>query len=253
MCPKGCPFGGYRVLFSFRQADAWAKQRRLAKVNEWKRCSLSIEPRDCSVREADGAALAAPPKGTGPKTVRDFPRAIPCAMPLLLLVRHAEAGAPASEGDPERPLTVQGRADAARMGAYFRESGLVFDLALVSPARRACDTLDMILRELPQKPACELEASLYLSAGVDTLRDHLAQTAGWVKTLLIVGHNPGLAEFARFLVRGGESAVPRPFPAHCLAVIDFSCGDWSEAGASGGRLDRFVNFSSLPADYPASR
>jgi phosphohistidine phosphatase len=50
----------------------------------------------------------------------------------LLLVRHAEAGAPASEGDLEKRLTAQGRAGAARMGAYFRASGLVFDLALVS-------------------------------------------------------------------------------------------------------------------------
>jgi phosphohistidine phosphatase len=173
-------------------------------------------------------------------------------MPRLLLVRHAKAGAPASEGDSERRLTAKGRADAARTGAYFRASGLVFDLALVSPARRARDTLDMILRELPHKPTCELEASLY-NAGVDTLRDLLARTPASVKTLLIVGHNPALGEFARFLVRGGESAVPRHFPAPCLAVIDFSCGDWSEAGAGGGWLDRFVNFSSLPADNPASR
>jgi phosphohistidine phosphatase len=172
-------------------------------------------------------------------------------MPRLILVRHAEAGAPTSGGDRERRLTAQGRADAARMGGYFRASGLVFDLALVSPARRACDTLDMILGELPQKPACELEASLY-NADVETLRDLLARTPASVKTLLIIGHNPGLGEFARLLVRGGESAVPRHFPAPCLAVIDFSCGDWSEAGAGGGRLDRFVNFSGLPAESRAS-
>jgi phosphohistidine phosphatase len=116
----------------------------------------------------------------------------------------------------------------------------------------ARDTLDAILRELPQNPACVLEASLY-NAGVDTLRDLLAQTAVWVRTLLIIGHNPGLGEFARFLVGGGEIAVPRPFPAPCLAVIDFFCGDWSEVGAGGGRLDRFVNFSSLPAVNRASR
>jgi phosphohistidine phosphatase len=173
-------------------------------------------------------------------------------MPRLLLVRHAEARAPASEGDPERRLTAQGRADAARMGAYFRESVLDFDLALVSPARRACDTLDMILHELPQKPACELEASLY-NADVETLRDLLARTPASVKTLLIIGHNPGLGKFARLLVRGGESAVPRHFPAPCLAVVDFSCGGWSEAAAGGGRLDRFVNFSGLPAENRASR
>ncbi|MGH6834528.1 MAG: SixA phosphatase family protein [Methylocella sp.] len=173
-------------------------------------------------------------------------------MPRLLLVRHAEAGAPGAEGDRERRLTAQGRADAARMGAYFRASGLVFDLALVSPAQRARDTLDMILRELPQEPAFELQASLY-NSGVATLRDLLAQTAGWVKTLLIVGHNPGLGEFARFLLRGEESAVPPHFPAPCLTVIDFPCVDWSEAGAGGGRLDRFVNFSGLQADKRASR
>jgi len=138
------------------------------------------------------------------------------------------------------------------MGTYFRASDLVFDLALVSPARRACDTLDMILRELPQKPARDLEASLY-NAGVDTLRDLLARTPASVKTLLIVGHNPGLAEFARFLVRGGDSAVPRHFPAPCLAVIDFSCGDWNVAGGRGGRLDRFMNFSRMPVDDRASR
>ncbi len=138
------------------------------------------------------------------------------------------------------------------MGAYFCAKGLVFDLALVSPARRARDTLDIFLRELPQKPACELKASLY-NAGVGTLRDLLAQTADWVKTLLIIGHNPGLGEFARFLVRGEETAVPRHFPAPSLAVIDFPCGDWSEVGASGGCVDRFVNFSSLPADNRASR
>jgi phosphohistidine phosphatase len=212
----------------------------------------SIEPKGSSVREAKRRWHLAPPKGTVPKTGRDFLQALPCAMPRLFLVRHAEAGAPASEGDPERRLTAQGRADAARMGAYFRASGLVFDLALVSPARRACDTLDMILCELPQKPACELEASLY-NAGVDTLRDLLARAPASVETLLIVGHNPGLGEFARLLVRGGESAVPRHFPAPCLAVIDFSCSDWREADASGGRLDRFVNFSGLPADNRASR
>jgi phosphohistidine phosphatase len=165
----------------------------------------------------------------------------------LLLVRHAEAAQHASQGDRERPLTAQGCADAARMGVYFRVSGLIPDRALVSPARRARDTLDAILRQLPQEPAaCEAEASLY-NAGVDTLLELLARTEGPVETLLVVGHNPGLGEFARFLV-SRESALPRHFPAPCLAVIDFPCRNWSEARAGIGRLEHFVNFSGLPAD-----
>ncbi|HEY8031944.1 MAG TPA: histidine phosphatase family protein [Methylocella sp.] len=173
-------------------------------------------------------------------------------MSRLFLVRHAEASTHAPEGDSQRPLTIAGQASAARMGAYFRASGLVCDLALSSPARRARETLAMILQELPQSPACQFEASLY-NAGIDTLRDLLSQTSGWVKTLLIVGHNPGLAEFARFLVRGGESAMPRHFPAPCLAIIDFTCSDWWEAHAGSGRLEHFVDFSSLPVDNRTSR
>lgn len=173
-------------------------------------------------------------------------------MSRLYLVRHAEASTHAPEGDSERPLTIAGQASAARMGAYFRASGLVCDLALSSPVRRARETLAMILQELPETPACQFEASLY-NAGIDTLRDLLAQTSGWVKALLIVGHNPGLAEFAGFLVGGGESAMPRHFPAPCLAVIDFSCSAWWEADAGSGRLEHFVDFSGLPADNRTSR
>lgn len=172
-------------------------------------------------------------------------------MPRLLLVRHAEAAQLAPGGDRERPLTARGLADAARMGAYIRVSDLIPDLALVSPARRARDTLGAILQELSREPAaCKSEDSLY-NADVDVLLGLLSRTIGTVKTLLLVGHNPGLAEFARFLVTP-HSALPRHFPAPCLAVITFSCS-WREAGAGGGRLEDFVNFSTAEAKESASR
>jgi phosphohistidine phosphatase len=175
-------------------------------------------------------------------------------MPRLLLIRHAEAMARAPEGDLERPLTERGRADAARMGAYCHATGLIPELALVSPARRARDTLDVMLREFSQKPACEIEDLLY-SADAYELRDLLERISPSVKTLLIAGHNPGLAEFARFLVDSRESAgAPlRHFPAPCLALIHFPCGDWTKAAAGGGRLDLFMNFSCSPADDLLSR
>jgi phosphohistidine phosphatase len=168
-------------------------------------------------------------------------------MPRLLLVRHAEAFAHAPEGDSDRPLTAQGRTNAAYLGSYLRTEGLVPDRAIVSPARRARDTLEAIVRELPHKPpSCAIETSLY-NAGIETLLDVLARTSGVVTTLLIVGHNPGIAEFARFLV-SDDSVLPKIFPAPCLAVLHFPYDDWSEAGAGSGRLDRFANFASTPPD-----
>jgi phosphohistidine phosphatase len=173
-------------------------------------------------------------------------------MPRLLLIRHAEAEARAKQGDLERRLTERGRVDAARMGNYCAASGLIPELAVVSPARRARDTLDVMAGEFPQKPTCEIEDLLY-DSDLETLRDILQKISVSVKTLLMVGHNPGLAEFAHFLM-GGEPSTPLiHFPAPCLALIDFASGDWAAAAHGGGRLNCFMNFSCVPADNLLAR
>lgn len=175
-------------------------------------------------------------------------------MPRLLLVRHAEAVAHAPEGDLERPLTARGFADAARLGAYCQTAGLIPDLALVSPARRARETLDAVMREFARNPACEIETSLY-NADVFELLDIVKRQSLCVNTLLIIGHNPSLPELARFLVDepDGAGLVLRHFPAPCLALIQFTGGSWMDASAGAGQLERFINFSCMPEDHILSR
>lgn len=170
-------------------------------------------------------------------------------MPWLLLIRHAEAVTHAPDGDLERSLTARGAADAVRMGAYCHTAGLMPELALVSPARRARETLDVMAREFPRKPACEIANVIY-DSDVGTMQDLLEQISSSIKTLLIVGHNPGLAEFARFLIDGEEnSGSPLiHFPAPCLALLHFNGANWMAAGRGRGRLHSFMNFSCVPAD-----
>jgi phosphohistidine phosphatase len=166
----------------------------------------------------------------------------------LLLLRHAEAQAYAGDGDLERPLTPTGRADAQRIGAYFCKSGLVPDLVLVSPARRARETFEIVERELASTPAAAIEPSLH-TAGMDVLEALVAAAPTGIKALLIVGHNPGLAEFANALAGEGDSAdrarMRAQFPAPCLAVVDFHGDDWRAARVGCGRLDRFVTLAAL--------
>jgi phosphohistidine phosphatase len=164
-------------------------------------------------------------------------------MPRLLLVRHAEAILHAQEGDSGRPLTAQGQANARRVGVYLRASGLIPDRAISSPALRARATLDLILRELPHEPpSSELYGALY-HADAEALIEIAVQTSSAVKTLLVIGHHPGVGEFARFLVEP-DNALPNHFSAPSLAVIDIIGGGWSEAGPGCGRLDRFMDFAS---------
>jgi phosphohistidine phosphatase len=163
-------------------------------------------------------------------------------MPRLLLVRHAEAVLHAQEGDLERPLTPQGQAGAKRVGVYLRASGLAPDRAISSPALRARATLDAILRELAQEPASrELCGALY-HANAEVLVEIAAKTSSKVKTLLVIGHHPGVGEFAQLLV-APQSTLPNHFSAPSLAVIDIIGSDWSETGPGCGRLHRFKDFA----------
>ena len=162
-------------------------------------------------------------------------------MPRLLLVRHADAEADGPEGDISRPLTAQGWADAAQAGLYLRASGLIPDFAVSSPARRARETLEAILRALREVPSsCEFNDVLY-SGDAETLLEAVTHTSSAVKTLLMIGHNPGISQFARLLAKAGSS-LPSHFPSPSIAVMELFCGDWSRAGAGCGTLDRFKGF-----------
>jgi phosphohistidine phosphatase len=162
-------------------------------------------------------------------------------MPRLLLVRHAEAEIVGPEGDISRPLTARGWAGAAQAGLYLRACGLTPDLAVSSPARRARETLEAILRALPEEPSsCEFNDALY-SADAETLMEVITHTSAAVMTLLMIGHNPGVSQFARLLVKA-DTALPGHFPSPCIAAIELLCGEWSRASAGCGALDRFKGF-----------
>ncbi|MFC6049925.1 SixA phosphatase family protein, partial [Methylobacterium hispanicum] len=71
-------------------------------------------------------------------------------------------------------------------------------------------------------------------------------------TLLVVGHNPGLQDFATEAVGSGSKADRRrlatQFPTAALAVIDFEVGGWDEVASGTGRLERFVKPKDLGDD-----
>lgn len=166
----------------------------------------------------------------------------------LAIVRHAEAVPLAEGGDLERALTASGREMAERMGRYFREAQLVPDLALVSPARRARETFEALEQGAEQQFKVEFVPALY-SASLETLEAILADQPKEVHVLLVIGHNPGFAEFANALAGKGKKTelakMRGHFPAPCLAVIDFDVKSWKKALPGRGRLETFVTRGAL--------
>lgn len=158
-------------------------------------------------------------------------------MHQLLLLRHAKAAREApGQPDRDRPLAPGGQRDAAALGQTMRRLGLTPDLVLVSPALRTRQTL-AALEPWEDTPLVEPMDPLYL-ADAATLAALLAEVPETVRSLLLIGHNPGLHDLARRLAATAPGApVEARFPTAALAEFALP-GRWDRL--AGARLIRFL-------------
>ncbi len=164
-------------------------------------------------------------------------------MKRLLFLRHAKAVQGAPRGDHDRDLAPRGVRDAGWAGAAIEDAGWQPDVALVSDARRTRRTFDLLADAARTPPRLRLEPRLY-DASPETILTAIARTEADVDCLLVIGHNPGIAEAARRLARrGGDTAGARlaqGYPTASLAVIDLEAAAWGEVTA-GGTLVEFLS------------
>jgi len=77
----------------------------------------------------------------------------------------------------------------------------------------------------------------------------IRDAGGSARTLLLIGHNPGVHESACRLIAAGEvearERLNEGLPTAGLVVIDFAGENWQTLHAKGGRLERFVTPRSL--------
>jgi phosphohistidine phosphatase len=110
----------------------------------------------------------------------------------LILMRHTEAVWSFGLDDHARPLSPTGTDDAHKLGGWLLHHGHSPSLAVVSDALRTQETYLALSLSSPM----ELRAELYLATPQILLKQvHKSQT----ECLLVVAHNPGIAELAHDL------------------------------------------------------
>jgi phosphohistidine phosphatase len=173
-------------------------------------------------------------------------------MRQFLLLRHAKSSWDDRDlSDHARPLNPRGRQAATAMRAAMETLGLAPDLVLVSTAKRTMQTLEA-LEPWAETPLVEPMDSLYLASAA-TLLKSLQDVAETVRSVLVVGHNPGLHELAMLLVGahamsfGDENLrqLAEGYPSGALAEFSIP-GPWRTLGEGGGRLVRFLSPRDLP-------
>ncbi len=163
----------------------------------------------------------------------------------LMLLRHAKASRPA-EGleDIDRPLTGSGKEAATAMGKYMANNGLIPDLILCSPARRARKTWKLVAKELGEDPKVLFERDIYDFGDGEDLLNCLRRYAKDAASVLLVGHNPSIAGLAQRLARRGDkkirSRLETKFPTAALAVITLDVIPWAAVAEGAGTLVRFI-------------
>jgi len=147
----------------------------------------------------------------------------------LILTRHAKSSwDDPNTPDHDRPLNERGKAAAADLGDWLASRGYIPQEVLCSDALRTRKTWSGIAPALPGSPILELKPALY-HAGPDVMLAVLRHAHA--DTVMMLGHNPGIAEFAHRLV-ASDLLYPefQRYPTGATLVADFAISSWAEAG-----------------------
>jgi len=163
-------------------------------------------------------------------------------MKTLILVRHAKSSWNDSRiSDIERPLNKRGLRDAPFMGKLLKETGIVVDKFISSPAKRAFTTAgffaaafglhdddDILIKDLIYH-----ESSRSIMSFIASLDDK------W-ETVAMFGHNPDFTSLASMLTNEYIENVPT-----CgMVCIDFNADLWQDTGEALGKL-RFFKYPKM--------
>ena len=160
-------------------------------------------------------------------------------MKRLILTRHAKsAWDDPLTPDHDRPLNERGVAAAADLGQWLASRGYVPDEVLCSDAIRTRKTWSGIAPALPGSSELILKPALY-HAGTDVMLAVLRHATG--NTVMMIGHNPGIAEFASRIVttppRNPEFAR---YPTGATLVAEFAIENWADVGFGMGGAGDFI-------------
>lgn len=153
----------------------------------------------------------------------------------LILTRHAKSSwDDPLQADHDRPLNDRGRASAVAIGNWLRTNAPQPSLTLSSSSERTRETCDLMALGGAQ----HFTGGLY-HAGPDRMLAELQNAKG--QTVLMIGHNPGIASFAEMLSKKTPQH-PRfhDYPTCATTVFSFDCENWSDVSYGTGAVQSFV-------------
>lgn len=152
-------------------------------------------------------------------------------MKQLLLLRHGEAGFLESK-DFDRSLSKSGFLGIQKVVEELVTRDMRLDFTLCSPARRTCQTLELIQKHLAIKE-CIFDEEIY-SGGQEALIKIVHKIPFLVNSCILIGHNPALSSLLSTLT-GGEFLTMQP---GMLVELSILVPDWNMVGRGAAILSK---------------
>src|SRR6266540_159460 len=160
----------------------------------------------------------------------------------LVIVRHAKSSwDDPSLADHDRPLAPRGRKAVKRLREHLDNLNLAVDVVLCSSSQRTRQTLEGIRPALLRhsEPRIDIDPNLY-GADADHLLARLREIDEPVTCVVLIGHNPGVADLTDLLVAPDDVGADQTgkFPTAAVAALSFS-GRWRDLQPGSASLDSF--------------
>lgn len=142
---------------------------------------------------------------------------------ILYILRHASAGSRRRNPllDRKRGLDKEGKQQCLLIGAYLNAMSVNFDAILSSPLKRSLQTASLVATEIGFEQKIAVDASLEPGGRFADFEAMLMKHGGQ-ENVLVVGHNPNLAQFAGTLIAGRTGRVNLRLRKGAIARVDLS-------------------------------
>ncbi len=166
----------------------------------------------------------------------------------LSLIRHAKSDWNRSiNDDMNRPISLKGMNKTKKICKFLKERKISFDEVFCSPSRRTKETLDIIIKQLPDKPLVNYLENLYHTSAIDIFDTVMLEATK--KKVLIVSHQPLLSNSIDNFFSGSQNKhylnAITSYTTSAFFNVSFKCKNWHQILKSNATLNFFVKPSDL--------
>ena len=157
----------------------------------------------------------------------------------LIVTRHAKSSWDYPNlTDHDRPLSGRGKRSSDAIGKWLAEKDHVPETVLSSTSTRTRETWARMSKNFPDAVNVRFEPDLY-HAGSSSMFNLLTTASG--DSVLILGHNPGIAHFAAVILNSMPTHADfYRYPTAATLVCEFPIDDWAHVEIGTAKPIDFV-------------